>query len=93
MQIRRCRGCAATAWVFALALVLVAGCSSPRGGEGEVLTPEQQEIGNLREAVDVLKQALRNMSDERETFQNKYLSANDELRTRAQMVEFLEAEI
>lgn len=79
-----------TAFVAAGTLALLAGCgSSPALVSGP--TPEQIELQNMKTSVEMVRDALEEMADDRDRFQDLYLTSSTELSQRRKDVELLEA--
>ncbi len=72
-------------------LVLAAGCaSSSQDPIGP--TTEQIELENARTSLEMVQSALKGMADERDRFQDLYVTAVSELNQRIDDVEFYEAQ-
>ncbi len=81
-----CRGL----WILGLATITVACSSPPPKSAGP--TAEQVELQNVKTSLTMVRHALKEMADDRDRFQDLYLSSDQELVQRKGDVEFLESQ-
>ncbi len=72
-------------------LFTLVGCGTTRSEQPGTASRQQVELQNLNTTLDLVRKSLADMADERDRFQDLYLTATSELAQRRGDVEYLEA--